>query len=767
MNIRLEEHFTGERWFDRGRRKKDMNIMSFASEKEEKPPEDNDQIEKKKFEPNDIKLDGCSPIPLAHYLKALGVFRLVAEQKDPDVRGYWKDDRFHIVTRLSKDELIDFFLKEYEPTPVISPWNGGSGFSSKENHEGFNKIRSSNDARFRRVREEMELAFRLRDKMRISEKVNKDQKDELLLRCRNQFSDEALSWLDSTFVFTNDGVSFPPLLGSGGNDGRMEFSKNYLQNIAKLIDMDEGKNVKCLEGALFNRIITDLLKSPIGQFHPSAVGGFNAASGFNSDSVINHWDYILSMEGLMVFSASSSRKIGHIGDSALSYPFSVKPVGTGYGSSAETDGSPSKARSEMWFPIWEKPASYHSIRLMCGEGRSNIGRKTAGNSVDFARSIATLGIDRGINEFFRYGFLVRNGLAYFATPLGRFKVRRQHQVDLLMDIDGWLDQFRRKSSSDQAPSSIKRHSQILDGLIIELCKQKSIRKMQSILIELGMIEMEMSKNGKWTKDTAHLRPIPLLSKRWIEECNDGTPEFRLALSLASIYGKYGKDFRSIRSNLEPISEPISRYPSFRMDEGVDRDVVSTQGSLVGILNRIVARRMIRAEKENCDHYPDRARYYAFPGDIADFIEGEIDDEKLKDLFIGLSLINWWDDHRVSVHGPRERDSISPDSLYIIMKLCYTGSEKHTGKIPLVPGIHRKCASGDGTGALQLATRRLRGSGIVPAVGTAYLGASRSERIAASLLFPVHEDQILKYLDRIGRQRPDNMDDTDAVMEVNI
>ena len=102
-----------------------------------------------------------------------------------------------------------------------------------------------------------------------------------------------------------------------------------------------------------------------------------------------------------------------------------------------------------------------------------------------------------------------------------------------------------------------------------------------------------------------------------------------------------------------------------------------------------------------------------------------------------------------------------------MKLCYTGSEKHTGKIPLVPGIHRKCASGDGTGALQLATRRLRGSGIVPAVGTAYLGASRSERIAASLLFPVHEDQILKYLDRIGRQKPDNMDDTDAVMEVNI
>jgi CRISPR-associated protein Csx17 len=32
---------------------------------------------------NEIILAGCTPTPLANYLKALGVFRLVAEQKDP------------------------------------------------------------------------------------------------------------------------------------------------------------------------------------------------------------------------------------------------------------------------------------------------------------------------------------------------------------------------------------------------------------------------------------------------------------------------------------------------------------------------------------------------------------------------------------------------------------------------------------------------------------------------------------------------------------
>lgn len=37
------------------------------------------------------RLDGCAPTPLAHYLKALGVLRLVAEQLDPQARGWWEE----------------------------------------------------------------------------------------------------------------------------------------------------------------------------------------------------------------------------------------------------------------------------------------------------------------------------------------------------------------------------------------------------------------------------------------------------------------------------------------------------------------------------------------------------------------------------------------------------------------------------------------------------------------------------------------------------
>ncbi len=68
-------------------------------------------------------LKGCSPMPLANYLKSLGILRLVGEQADKQARGWWQGERFCLLTTLSRDELETFFLEKYEPTPLLSPWN--------------------------------------------------------------------------------------------------------------------------------------------------------------------------------------------------------------------------------------------------------------------------------------------------------------------------------------------------------------------------------------------------------------------------------------------------------------------------------------------------------------------------------------------------------------------------------------------------------------------------------------------------------------------
>ena len=49
---------------------------------------------------NETILEGCAPFPLASYLKALGLIRLVAEQVDAGARGSWNRERFCLTSRL-------------------------------------------------------------------------------------------------------------------------------------------------------------------------------------------------------------------------------------------------------------------------------------------------------------------------------------------------------------------------------------------------------------------------------------------------------------------------------------------------------------------------------------------------------------------------------------------------------------------------------------------------------------------------------------------
>ncbi|MBI2802515.1 MAG: type I-U CRISPR-associated protein Csx17 [Gammaproteobacteria bacterium] len=86
---------------------------------------------------NEHVLQGCTPTPLASYLKALAVLRLVAEAGtdgggDSEATGFWRDDMFVLRTRLTKEELREFFLDRYRPTPLLSPWNGRAGFLEGE-----------------------------------------------------------------------------------------------------------------------------------------------------------------------------------------------------------------------------------------------------------------------------------------------------------------------------------------------------------------------------------------------------------------------------------------------------------------------------------------------------------------------------------------------------------------------------------------------------------------------------------------------------------
>ena len=97
---------------------------------------------------NVLRLGGCTLEPLGSYLKALSVLRLVSEQADGSARGWWDGGSFCVETELDEGGLVAFFLERYTPTPILSPWNGGSGFYPKDRKVGIQAIAGSTGERF-------------------------------------------------------------------------------------------------------------------------------------------------------------------------------------------------------------------------------------------------------------------------------------------------------------------------------------------------------------------------------------------------------------------------------------------------------------------------------------------------------------------------------------------------------------------------------------------------------------------------------------------
>lgn len=697
-----------------------------------------------------VRLGGCSPQPLGAYLKALGLFRITAEQYDRSAEGYWSGNDFFIRSRLNEAELVRFFAEDYRPTPIMAPWNGGSGFYPKDNKAALDWIRKSRGDRLAPYREAISVADRIMAAW--ASKPSKDEKEDLLQACRANLPDQTVDWLDAAFVLGTDAPKYPPLLGTGGNDGRLEFTNNFMQRLMDVIDPDGRPAVAStawLASSLFGEVRPGLLRGqPIGQFNPAGAGGANSASGFEGDSLVNPWDFILMIEGSLLFASGVVRRGETNLSGELSYPFSVNPSGVGYGTASKEDER--TARAELWVPLWSVPARYEELRSLFSEGRSNVERRKARDGTDFARAIATLGVDRGIDSFQRFGFMERNGRAYFAVPLGRYMVRRNPQADLLASIDGWLTYFRQKASEKNGvPSSIRRALGDLDRAILQLCTEESPRSVQSMFIALGRCERALNTSSKWTKEK-RIAPIPPLRPDWFAKGYDGSSEYRIAASIALISGSFVRDGAAIRAPIRSMVEPITfirRAQGTSVSWAQEERAPILEGRADGLFNELMNRRIKEHLKEGAKEYSDRSPVTASLRDVNAFLRGGLDEELMVELFWGLVLLDPFATYR------QEESDASEDeysgSAFALLKLCHApdpmGAMRNKDPqderddrtcVPLVPEIQRKAASGNMNAATQLAIRRLRGSGRAPKVKDISLSAEQSMRVAAALLIPL-------------------------------
>lgn len=747
---------------------------------------------------NEIVLAGCSPTPLANYLKALGVLRLIASPTssvsgaaaDAEARGWWERDRFCLRTCLDQEALTLFFLEDYAPSPIIAPWNGGSGFYPGDNKKGIGPLAGSVVApRFLTVSNAIKAAFQVIQRQGLKKRPEGPDKARFVAVLRGCLADVALDWLDAALALSGDRLSFPELLGTGGNDGRLDFTNNFMQRLASTFDITTGKpregSERLLRTSLFGDGTWAFHNVAIGQFSPGAAGGPNASTGYEADSRVNPWDFVLALEGAMMFAGAATRRHQGSPESGASFPFTVRPTGAGWGGVSDSDEE--NARAEFWAPLWEKPAGHRELEGLFKEGRAVLNRKTARDGLDFARAAACLGTSRGVSGFARYGFVMRSGKAYLAAPLGTLSVgsRTSEGAELISDLDAgdWLNQVHRLARKEAPARARTAVKQLEDALFTMSESHVSPRSVQGALGALGdlLMWLRSSRDGP-----QKILPPPRLSYKWVRMGDDETPEYRLAVALASLGWPPAENPRqdtpaeddvpsmemaedtvapkkriALAAYFAPLDDET--IPKWRREWGAQNQtrVVWGAGSLESNLIAILQRRLI----DESIAAPLDAAAPARLVDIAAFLERNFDDVRCARLLAGLV---WAQPARLPSKKQATRPvvpfsyaAIKPifTPAAILKALAEEGLVSANCKLPIPPGLVSRLRSGRVEGAVHLALTRARASEIACPFANPGIPQSTKigRRLAAALLIPLDNYGVKTLMDRAYPVEKENTD----------
>ena len=473
--------------------------------------------------------------------------------------------------------------------------------------------------------------------------------------------------------------------------------------------------------------------------------------------------------------------------SGASFPFTVRAVGAGWGGVEAADEN--DARAEFWAPIWTRPTRALEIDSLLGEGRAVLNGRTAKDGLDFARAAASLGVSRGFHKFERFGFLMRAGRTYLATPIGRRSAAPSLGAQLVADLDigGWLDRVRRVGRNDQEPGAARRTIKRLeDALFALLAAPEPSREAARAVTALGQVVgwLALSPNGR----NAIGAPPPVLSSTWIHRADDGSAEFRVAAALAALglpasarpaqhldaqdpeaahpSGSGTDDESSIRetpaadesagapglgrsnaappmaAHLAPLDESSFFY---RGTLGTRRGwsngdapptMVWSAGPLVPNLIAVLERRLVEASTRGLEDKPLAGATAARLADVAAFLSEDFDDARCAALLAGLV---WARPARLR-SAPGQTTPAPVPFAYATLKpvftpdaaLCAAGALPATSRMPVPPGLIARLRTGGNSGdgratdaAVRLALARARASGLPTPFGAARSGARES------------------------------------------
>jgi CRISPR-associated protein Csx17 len=638
------------------------------------------------------RLEGCAPTPLARYLKALAILRLVSAHHDPTARGFWRDEVFIIVTHLSRSDLHEFFLKEYEPTPALSLLHAESHLN--EGGCALSLIEASTAPRFARLREGIALARRAPQPL------------------------------------------FSPL-----ELPEVDLASSTMSQLGRLFDLtDPSGSAKACAGPLLEAALyeppTSKPATKSGQ-PPMLARKESARESDLLASVVNPWDLVLTFEGAETLGTVTSLRTAERGESPpmkapIEAPIESKRV-------PQTTVAGATPRGEQWIALWDRPALLSEVRRFFSKGQARLARGPSPPSRGSLRRHLRLNSSRTKNalEQSEPSLSILDDIDVWSWRL-RAIARNSRAPKRVVAAVREVDESLLEVVLAPEPGHWRRLLIAIGTVERLLCESPdSVGEIQRALTPVPPLRIEWLQ--KIDDGRAEVRlAAALASQDVLLWANHGRVSLNIRAHFVSLDRAYA------------ARHPHGDRPDPRLVDShrciEDPDIVCRGTDLISDCIALVQRRV----QLSMISPPDNLGMFGTAGleaslaDIAAFLSGQLDDALIASLVRPLMAIRWW--RTASSHFPSPKPT-GLDPAYSVVRLAYSPHPLGDDSIaiPLDPEPIARLAAGDLSGALSRCLRRLRASGFLPRPQIFAGDCAQARRLLASLAFPLRRGDLNRCL----------------------
>ena len=335
-----------------------------------------------------VSLNGLRADSLGSYLASLGLFSLSVREW-PKVRAAWRNACFCLVGGPANlEQLVEFV----------------SGIGEKNNWTEYD--RPWNEIK----------------------KADVAKKTSMQTACWRGLEAKERSLRAFGAHLALDGrVRMNPMLGTGGNAGKRDFSKGWKTAVQVIEKPPRGQCRGDLDSDL---------KAFLSGEACTYLGSFQAGSWFGAaNKIYNHgnpstpsdsprgtkqpyregeitpWAMALACEGLPYFAGGISRQLGNRRQPKGAFPFITEAMAP---QGADEAGG---IEAEVWAPIWNQPMTEPELCSLFLRGRAELRGRGATSSAAFAVGVTSRGVDAGISEFRRFLLLHTTSAQTFESRL--------------------------------------------------------------------------------------------------------------------------------------------------------------------------------------------------------------------------------------------------------------------------------------------------------------------------------------------------------------